>query len=392
LVFDGEGNQTYRYLHGTQIDQILAQEANGEVLWALTDNQGTVRDIVNNDGVVVNHITYDSFGKVTGESNAAVDFRFGYTGRELDAETGLYYYRARYYNPNTGRFLSEDPISFGGGDSNLYSYVFNSPVNYLDPSGHGALGRFIGGRIGAGLGSFVGGGIGGSLGASGGTLVAPGVGTVTVGGAGAVTGKFIGGRIGGIGGAAIGDRVEDFLRNLIDTRYRPEFNPNNINQPSSTPTSIPSRPAQDFPGTQLIPPGNVETGTRPIPQKDPLDLPNVTTFPGGSCSADYPYLAPPFFESGAEDLPNLTGKTREEAKNELQESGFEYQGNTPGGYEKWYHPDGSRVQIRPNGEVTRQGPKVAPEGGGNKYRPAIGPDGQRLTTPEEIHNTGEFLK
>lgn len=105
------------------------------MLWALTDNQGTVRDVVDSDGVVVNHITYDSFGKVTSESNAAVEFRFGYTGRELDAETGLYYYRARYYNPATGRFLSEDPISFGGGDANLYRYVGNSPTNYTDPTG-----------------------------------------------------------------------------------------------------------------------------------------------------------------------------------------------------------------------------------------------------------------
>lgn len=52
-----------------------------------------------------------------------------------DAEMGLYYYRSRYYNPATGRFLSEDPISFAGADANLYRYVGNSPTNYLDPYG-----------------------------------------------------------------------------------------------------------------------------------------------------------------------------------------------------------------------------------------------------------------
>ena len=102
-------------------------------------------------------------------------------------------------------------------------------------------------------------------------------------------------------------------------------------------------------------------------------------------------LAPGYFEHGAEDLPNLTGKNREEAREELRNAGYVDKGFTPGGYEKWYHPDGSRVLIRPNGEVTRTGPKVEPTDGGKKYRPAYGPNGEILTTPEEIHDTGENL-
>jgi RHS repeat-associated protein len=62
-------------------------------------------------------------------------FRYGYTARELDAESGLQYNRARYLDSFTGKFISEDPISFQGGDSNLYRYVFNSPIRYNDPSG-----------------------------------------------------------------------------------------------------------------------------------------------------------------------------------------------------------------------------------------------------------------
>jgi RHS repeat-associated protein len=104
-------------------------------VWALADNQGTVKDLVDNNGVVVNHITYDSFGKVVGQTNASVGFRYGYTGREQDGETGLDYYRARYYDAGNGRFLSEDPIGFGAGDNNLYRYVGNSPFNGTDPSG-----------------------------------------------------------------------------------------------------------------------------------------------------------------------------------------------------------------------------------------------------------------
>jgi RHS repeat-associated protein len=84
---------------------------------------------------VVNHLVYDSFGNIESESNGAVDFRFGYTGREFDEESGQYYYRARYYDAGVGRFLSEDPISFSGGDANLYRYVSNAPTISRDPMG-----------------------------------------------------------------------------------------------------------------------------------------------------------------------------------------------------------------------------------------------------------------
>jgi RHS repeat-associated protein len=136
LTFDGDGNQTERFLHGTGIDEIIANEnANGEVLWALADNQGSVRVLLDNDGNVVNQITYDAFGNITVESNPNVNFRFSYTGRELDPETGNYYYRTRFYDSLTGQFINQDTIGFAGGDSNLYRYVENNPVNYTDPFG-----------------------------------------------------------------------------------------------------------------------------------------------------------------------------------------------------------------------------------------------------------------
>jgi RHS repeat-associated protein len=67
--------------------------------------------------------------------NLDVDFRFGYTGRERDEETGLYYYRARYYDAAVGEFVSEDPIGFEAGDYNLTRYVSGDPINWIDPSG-----------------------------------------------------------------------------------------------------------------------------------------------------------------------------------------------------------------------------------------------------------------
>ena len=133
-----------RYLHGPSVDQVLAQEsANGDVHWMLTDHLGTVRNLVNNSGQVVNHIKYDSYGNVISESNPAVNTRYKYTGREFDAETEMQYNRARYYDAAIGRFVSEDPIGFAGGDSNIYRYVSNRVTNSTDSTGkifesHGA--------------------------------------------------------------------------------------------------------------------------------------------------------------------------------------------------------------------------------------------------------------
>jgi RHS repeat-associated protein len=133
LVFDGVGSQTHRYLYGTGVDQVLADETGTSMVWALADRQGTVKDLIDNGGNIIEHLTYDSFGKLSNAST--IGFRYGYTGREQDSETGLDYYRARYYDSANGRFISEDPIGFAAGDTNIYRYVGNSPTNGTDPSG-----------------------------------------------------------------------------------------------------------------------------------------------------------------------------------------------------------------------------------------------------------------
>ena len=143
---DGHGDLTNRHLHGPAVDQILADEqvdslaAPGEVLWPLTDNLGTVRDLAVYDDAtgitaIVNHLTYSAFGEITDQTDPTVNHRFAFTGREWDEDAGLYYYRARWYDPELGRFLSEDPIGFGAGDANLNRYVGNAPTNMLDASG-----------------------------------------------------------------------------------------------------------------------------------------------------------------------------------------------------------------------------------------------------------------
>jgi RHS repeat-associated protein len=144
LVFDEAGNRSERYLYGMGIDEILASEnSNNTVTWSLADAQGSIKDVIDNNGEVLKHINYDVFGNITSDSNPNLEFRFSYTGRELDTETGNYYYRSRYYDGFNGRFISEDTIGFEGNDTNLYRYVGNSPTNYTDPTGNIAFIPFL---------------------------------------------------------------------------------------------------------------------------------------------------------------------------------------------------------------------------------------------------------
>jgi RHS repeat-associated protein len=118
-----------------------AQSSTSTVLWLLPDNLGTTRDVIDNSGAAVNHITYAAFGAITaitgafGQALSQSATRYLYTQREFDFTTHLNYHRARYYDPSAGRWLSEDPISFSAGDTNLQRYVGNSATNGTDPSG-----------------------------------------------------------------------------------------------------------------------------------------------------------------------------------------------------------------------------------------------------------------
>jgi len=133
---DGSNAVIARYLHGARIDELLARSrATDGRSWYLTDHLGTVRDIVNAAGAAAAHVEYGVFGQVLSANSPGVADRFLFTGRELDGETGLYFYRARYYAPTLGRFISVDPISFSSGDLNLYRYANNSPLLFADPTG-----------------------------------------------------------------------------------------------------------------------------------------------------------------------------------------------------------------------------------------------------------------
>ena len=123
-------------LPGLGIDEFLTRT---DVVAGLTSNfltgaLGSPVAVTDTAGTVQTEYTYEPFGKVT-LSGVLNSSSYHYTGRENDG-TGLYYYRARFYDPKTQRFITEDPIDFEGGDVNLYGYVLNNPIDKKDPSGH----------------------------------------------------------------------------------------------------------------------------------------------------------------------------------------------------------------------------------------------------------------
>jgi len=138
-------NLKWRYLWGPAVDQILAEEAvNGgadeTVQWTLTDHLNTVRDIAKYNSqtdttTVVNHLVYDAFGKVTSETNPAVDSLFLFTARPFDEDSPLQNNLNRWYDASVGRWLSEDPIGFAAGDGNLYRYSSNDALLHADANG-----------------------------------------------------------------------------------------------------------------------------------------------------------------------------------------------------------------------------------------------------------------
>jgi RHS repeat-associated protein len=112
----------------------------GNAIWPLTDHLNTVRDLADRDestGAVsiANHRTYDSFGRLVSETNAAVDEVFGFTARFFDEASGLQNNWNRWYDAAAGRWISEDPIGFAASDTNLGRYVGNQAVSAFDPTG-----------------------------------------------------------------------------------------------------------------------------------------------------------------------------------------------------------------------------------------------------------------
>ena len=130
---DGSANVLARYIRGYGVDEYLSEVVSGTASYYEQDGLGSPTSLSSSSGALMNTYTYNSFGKLTASTGTLTN-PFQFTGHEFDSETGLHYFRARYYDPGVGRFLSEDPIRINGG-INYYVYVLNDPADNDDPYG-----------------------------------------------------------------------------------------------------------------------------------------------------------------------------------------------------------------------------------------------------------------
>ncbi|MGH7136064.1 MAG: RHS repeat-associated core domain-containing protein, partial [Pirellulales bacterium] len=147
MAFNGSNALTARYLNGpntSAYDEFyttLAEEdvtttaSQGVVTWALVDNQDSVRDVIDSNGNVIDHIVYNSNGQTAYESSPSVSRLLGWQGGYVDAATGQEEFGERWYNSTEAVWDSEDPIGFAGGSMNLTESRANDPTNTVDENG-----------------------------------------------------------------------------------------------------------------------------------------------------------------------------------------------------------------------------------------------------------------
>jgi RHS repeat-associated protein len=162
------------------IETFASKKSTGEIRFYDNDHLGGVNVITDGNGARCQLNEYDPWGSVS-KQDGNCDPTHKFTGKELDPETGLYYYGGRYYDPEISRFISADPFVQDPDEPqnfNRYSYVDNNPINYIDPSGYfymsksGGGGSIFGTIFGAIVGFFFGGPVGAVIGAGIGTGLA----------------------------------------------------------------------------------------------------------------------------------------------------------------------------------------------------------------------------
>jgi RHS repeat-associated protein len=125
-------DETYQYVYGLGR---IAQVGSGATFYYLTDGLGSTMALTDEAGDVDTTWDYDVFGAVRGLTGSQPN-DFSFAGEQVDGSTGLQYLRARYYDPEVGRFISADPLhSMPGWQANRYNYAAGNPIFYTDPLG-----------------------------------------------------------------------------------------------------------------------------------------------------------------------------------------------------------------------------------------------------------------
>ncbi|WP_343292917.1 RHS repeat-associated core domain-containing protein [Vandammella animalimorsus] len=137
--FDQQSNIRSLFVYADRSNAPTLMLRGGKTWRLIADHLGSIRLVIDAEtGTIAQRIDYDAWGRVTHDSQPGFQ-PFGFAGGLYDPDTGLTRFGARDYDAETGRWTAKDPILFDGGDSNLYGYVLQDPVNFVDPEGLQAL-------------------------------------------------------------------------------------------------------------------------------------------------------------------------------------------------------------------------------------------------------------
>jgi RHS repeat-associated protein len=142
-IYDGSDNVMMRFDYADG-RMPYSMTSGGNTYYLTYDHIGSLRLVTDRNGSIIKKIEYDSFGNIIADTNPQFNVMLGFAGGLQDPDTGLVRFGYRDYNPDTGRWTAKDPILFAGGDTDLYGYVTNNPVNWVDPEGLAWYGKFLG--------------------------------------------------------------------------------------------------------------------------------------------------------------------------------------------------------------------------------------------------------